>query len=103
LTPIGERSIDVTARLPNHEAGVQGLSTIDALIEHGTNFRVERRAGSATFKPVDDAASSLEQFQMVVRHLTAHAGDDYAVRLGSKGEKGSNELIDTVVVILSAQ
>jgi hypothetical protein len=77
------------------------LSYIDRLIEDGTHFRVERRDGSASFRPAGGSDDELEQFQSVVRNLRDHRGDGYDIHLEHKMSDRPGDLVDLVLVTIN--
>jgi hypothetical protein len=76
------------------------MSYIDDLIDDGTNFRVDRRHESASFRPLSDSAPDIDCFQSVVRSLRANQGDGYTVKIEHKMSDRGENLIDLVVVML---
>ena len=76
------------------------MSYIDRLIEDGTNFRVERRDGSASFRPAGASDDELERFQSVVRNLREHCGDGYDIHIEHKMSDRPGDLIDLVLVTI---
>lgn len=76
------------------------MSYIDQLIENGTNFKVERKDGSASFRPVSGSDADVEAFQSVVRDLRAHQGDGYDIHLDHKLSDRPGNLVDLVLVTL---
>lgn len=76
------------------------MSYIDDLIEDGTNFRVDRRDDSASFRPVSDSDPDIDRFQSVVRSLRANQGDGYVIEIEHKMSDRGENLIDLVLVML---
>lgn len=76
------------------------MSYIDRLIEDGTNFRVERRDGSASFRPAGASDDELERFQSVVRDLREHRGDGYDIHIEHEMNDRPGKLIDLVLVTI---
>lgn len=73
---------------------------IDRLIEDGTNFRVERRDGSASFRPAGASDDELERFQAVVRNLREHRGVGYDIHIEHAMSDRPGNLIDLVLVTI---
>ena len=76
------------------------MTYLDRLIENGTNFRVERKDGSASFRPAGNDDADLDAFQSVVRDLRDHAGDGYDVHLEHPVSDRGRDLVDLVLVTL---
>jgi len=76
------------------------LSYIDSLIENGTNFRVDRKDESASFRPAGDSEADLQAFQPVVRGLRAHQGDCYDIHIEHTLSDHGDCLVDLVLVTL---
>jgi putative component of toxin-antitoxin plasmid stabilization module len=74
------------------------LSFIDSLIENGTNFRVDRKAESASFYPVGNSDADLDAFQSVVRDLRVNEGDGYQIHIAHPVSDRGHGLIDLVLV-----
>lgn len=51
------------------------MTHIDRLIENGTNFRVDRKDGTASFRSAGGSEADLQAFEPVVRDLREHQGD----------------------------
>jgi len=60
------------------------LSHIGDLIEDNTNFRVDRRDGRASFRPVRDSDADIDRFQSVVLSSRANQGDGYVIEIEEK-------------------
>lgn len=73
---------------------------IDRLIANGTNFRVERKESSASFRPTGDNDADVDAFQSVVRDLRANEGDGYEIHLEHPISDRGRDLIDLVLVTL---
>lgn len=84
----------------NGSNGATRLSYIDTLIADGTHFRVDRKDGSASFRPAGDSAADLDAFQSVVRNLRANEGDGYAVHIEHPVSDHGQGLVDLVLVTL---
>lgn len=76
------------------------MSYIDNLIADGTNFRVERKDGSASFRPAGNSDADLDAFQSVVRDLRANEGDGYTIHIAHPVSDHGRGLIDLVLVTL---
>ena len=76
------------------------LSYIDSLIENGTNFRVDRKDETASFRPASDSEADLQAFQPVVRDLRAHQGDGYEILVEHALSDHGDGLVDLVLVTL---
>jgi hypothetical protein len=74
------------------------LSYVDNLIANGTNFRVERKESSASFRPVSPSLSDLDAFQTVVRDLRANEGNGYRIHLAHPVRDHGQGLFDLVLV-----
>lgn len=74
------------------------MSYIDNLIANGTNFGVERKDGSASFRPASSAHADLDSFQSVVRDLRANEGDGYRIHLEHPVSDHGRDLVDLVLV-----
>lgn len=76
------------------------MAYIDDLISNGTNFEVQRKRGSASFRPVTSSDADLDAFQSVVRELRANDGAGYRVHLEHEVSDRGGELVDLVLVTL---
>ena len=76
------------------------MSYIDSVIENGTNFRVDRKGESASFRPSSDSEADLQAFQPVVRDLRAHQGEGYEIQIEHALSDHGDGLIDLVLVTL---
>lgn len=76
------------------------MSYIDRLIENGTNFRVDRKDESASFRPSSDSEADLQAFQPVVRDLRAHKGHGYDIHIEHTLSDHGDGLVDLVLVTL---
>ena len=74
------------------------MNYIENLLANGTNFRVDRKTNSASFRPAGDSSSDLEAFQSVVRDLHNHEGDGYRVHKAHPSSDHGRGLIDLVLV-----
>ncbi len=77
------------------------MTYIDRLIANGTNFRVDRKEASASFRPAGDSDADVDAFQSVVRDLRANEGDGYAIHLAHPMSDRGHGLIDLVLVTLT--
>ena len=77
------------------------MSYIDRLIEGGTNFRVECRDGSASFRPAGASDDELSRFQSVVRDLREHRGDGYDIHIEHEVNDRPGKLVDLVLVTIA--
>ena len=84
----------------NGSNGATRLSYIDTLIANGTHFRVDRKDGSASFRPAGDSAADLDAFQSSVRNLRANEGDGYAIHIEHPVSDHGQGLVDLVLVTL---
>lgn len=75
---------------------------MDHIIEHGTNFRVERRANGAIFRPFDDCMVALQRFQLLVDDLKSRQGDGYAIEQTHRLSGKPEDLVDHIRVSISA-
>lgn len=80
--------------------GESHLSYIDSLIENGTNFRVDWKDETASFRPASDSEADLQAFQPVVRDLRAHQGDGYDIHIEHTLSDHGDGLVDLVLVTL---
>jgi len=76
------------------------LNYIENLIPNGTNFRVDRKPDSASFRPAGSSPSDLEAFQSVVHDLHAHEGDGYRIHIAHRSSDHGHGLIDLVLATL---
>lgn len=76
------------------------MSYIDQMIEHATNFQVDRRNDSVSFSPIDRSDASLESFQLVVRELRANNGKGYIIHRTHAMSDRPGNLIDLVLVTI---
>lgn len=78
------------------------MSYIEELIEHGTNFKVQRGQGSASFTPVSDSDEDVEAFQGVVEDLRRNEGDGYTIHMEHPMSDRGGSYIDLMLVIIDA-
>jgi len=76
------------------------LSYIDTLIADGTNFQVDRKPDSASFRPASSSAADLEAFQSVVRDLRTNRGAGYNIHLEHILSDRPGSLVDLVLVTI---
>lgn len=76
------------------------MSYIDSLIGSGTNFRVDRKDESASFRPASDSEADLRAFQPVVSDLRAHQRHGYDMHIEHTLSDHGDGLVDLVLVTL---
>ncbi len=76
------------------------MTYIDRLIENGTNFRVDRKEGAASFRPAGGSDADLQAFQLVARDLREHQGDGYAIHIEHTPSDHGHGLVDLMLVTL---
>lgn len=76
------------------------MSYINSLIENGTNFRVDRKDESASFRPASESEADLQAFQPAVRDLRAHKGHGYDIHIEHTLSDHGDGLVDLVLVTL---
>lgn len=76
------------------------MTYIDRLFGNGTNFRVERKEGTASFRPASGSEADLQAFQAIVSDLRAHQGEGYAIHLEHTLSDHGDGLVDLVLVSL---
>lgn len=76
------------------------MAYINRLIEIGTNFRVDCKHGTASFRPAGSSVADLQAFQPVVRDLREHQGDGYAIHIEHTLSDHGDALVDLVLVTL---
>ena len=76
------------------------MTFIDQLLEGGPNYIMERKTGSASFRPKTDAVADVENFQSVVRRIYENAGDGYSVFKEHASSDRPGNLVDLIILTL---
>ena len=79
------------------------MTYIDNLIANGTNFRVERKTGTASFRPAGNCDADLYAFQSVVHGLRTNEGNGYSIHTAHPVSDQGSGLVDLVLVTLDAE
>jgi len=96
-------SLDLASYAPAVIKGNLRMSYIEKLIEHGTNFKVKRGPGIASFGPVSSSDSDIDAFQGVVEELRRNEGDGYSIHLDHPMSDRGGAFIDLVLVVVDAE
>jgi hypothetical protein len=76
------------------------MTFISQLLEGGGNYIMERKTGSATFRPKSSAGADLEQFQSVVRRIRENEGDGYSVFKDYVSSNRPGNMVDLIMLTL---